>query len=261
MHSIKLQKEIYQVIDLFHWIGLWQIGDDATVRETRIKLFYSIYYFLCPIFFMACAIISDKSEQFIFSVASAIITTVISVKFLYLIWKKKEIVELLHRICIHSIDDQDEFTLLNNKLKRFMKFAVCFFVLTLFAGVGTVIVSYAGEEKKLFLIIEFPSYWKNNDIAYLIAIAFTFTQVILTTIAVLYSIIKWYLLMNSAFKYGVLGNKLRNMGIHQGIHKKVDAAGNRISEKEKQKLFHRDLRMGIETYSDIIEYSLYSKFY
>jgi len=54
---------------------------------------------------MAGAISSDNADDFVFLSESAIMIIPLLVKLLHLIWKQKDIIELLHRNCVYSTKD------------------------------------------------------------------------------------------------------------------------------------------------------------
>lgn len=250
MFSIELDSSIHQMIHLFFRLGLWHRGDEATGRATKIKWFYSTYALLWPMSLIAGAISSDDQQECIFLMETAIMTVVMSVKLMYIIWRKEEILEMLNRMGIHTIQSHKEFTHINGKLKRFMSSMKIFFLCSILTAVcALLLVPFVGSERKLFFNIGFPLDWKNNEFAYWLAFAFLLTSVILSAISVLFSIIMWYLLLNCGLKFEILGNELRNVGTID------DAAGSgrKISTVEKQNAFFKGLITLIESHQNIIE--------
>lgn len=124
MFKIQLHRRINESMDLFQQIGLWHSGDEATARETRIKLLYSIYNLVLLVSVIVGAFKCDDIDESIFLLVSAAMEVVVFVRLLYLIWKKHEILELLHRNCEHSIEDHGQFVIVKEKLDAFAKFAV-----------------------------------------------------------------------------------------------------------------------------------------
>lgn len=258
MYCVELHEGVKQIFEIFYRFGLWSRGEQATVTERRIKLFYSIYYLLFPISLLAGAIKSDNSDESILLLETSIIAVVMSIKLQYIIWKQNEIKELSHRIGFYSVDNHEEFTFVNRRLNTFMKVTTYFFFLCIVvASTAAVVVPIVGSERILFLNIGFPFDWKNNEIAYWIAFVFFTTEMIITALNILFSITMWYLLFNISLNYKVLGSQLRNMG----VIKKVDAttvSKVNISEVEKENAFLRDLIAGIESHKNINEYNDFS---
>lgn len=253
MYCVEMNKGVKQIFELFRRLGFWSRGEQATVTERRIKLFYSIFYFLFPISILAGAIKSESSDEFIFLLETSILTAVMSIKIQYTIWKQKEIDELSHRIGVYALDNHEDCNLVNRKLNTFVKVGAYFFFLCIImASTVAFILPFVGNEKKLFFNIGFPFDWKNNAIAYWIAYVFLTTEIIISTLSVLFSLIMWFLMFNCSLKYEVLGNQLRNMGVIRTVSATVSKL--KISEVEKENIFRRDLIAVIESHKDINEY-------
>lgn len=252
MHSVKIHEVINSLISIFFRLGLWHREHELTIIEKMIMIFYSIYYFLFPISLMAGAFSTDNKDESIFLIESAIMASVVSVKWIYIIWRKKEILELLNRVGVHSLEDHEEFTLVNDMLKNLMRFARVYISLVYFVAVCIVMVMpFLGGEKKLFFNIGFPLDWRNNEIAFWIAFVFVFTEVVLTVIVCLFSVLMWYSMFNCAIRYEVLGHKIRNMGV---VRQDEDTANKRtMSDVEKQNLYLQDLISAIKSHKDIKE--------
>ena len=71
MYSVALQKEIHQVINLFHILGTWHSGEEATIRETTIKLFFTFYHLLFPLSLLLGGIKSDDKYESMFLVEAS----------------------------------------------------------------------------------------------------------------------------------------------------------------------------------------------
>lgn len=66
-------------------------------------------------------ITNDNTDESIFLVEAAVMVPVQLIKMLYIIWRKNEILELLHLICVLSIEHTERFTLVNRTLNFLMK--------------------------------------------------------------------------------------------------------------------------------------------
>lgn len=62
---------------------------------------------------MGGAIVSDNRDEAIFLAETTIATTVLSLKLFYITWRKEQILEILTSAGVYSIEDRDEFTLVN----------------------------------------------------------------------------------------------------------------------------------------------------
>lgn len=199
---------------------------------------------------IAGAFTCDTRDESVYLIVSSAIGLVVMVRHLLTIWKKQEIVVFLHRAAEHSIEDQEQFNLMNGKLEKFMKFAVVLFWTTTVLTLGTTLVApLVGDEKKMILNVAFPFDWRTIGVVFWIEFTFIFIGMFQATLSLIFSTLTWYLLLNCAVKYDVLGSRLRKMGmIENKVNKRIP------SEREKENLFARELIDGIKTYNEINEY-------
>lgn len=230
-NKVELDSKINLMISLFYKLGLWYHRDDeGTVKGRPIKLFYSIYHALFPISLIGGAFVTDDNDESIALAEAGIMTAVIYVKLFFIIWKEDEIRQLLNEICVYRIADHKEFTAVNEKLQNFVKFLTAFSVTNCCsASCAAAIVPFIGSEKSIFFNIYFPLDYKNDEISFWIAFVFIFVQFALAMIGILFSIVMWYLLMNCALRYGILGRQIINMGANKTIDS-VRAGKDRFEE-------------------------------
>nr|QGW45390.1 odorant receptor 17 [Bradysia odoriphaga] len=213
MHSTQIHDVISLMRSLFYFFGVWHRGDKATVKETRVKIFYCIYHLFFPLSVFIGAVNSGKPDDSIFLADVSIGAAVLTVKFWILIWKQNEILNLLDGVCVFCIRKDDDHNRFNDKLKGFMKFLLVCVIFSCAAGSsGSVILSLIGNEKTLFLEIGFPLDYKNSQIAFWIATIFLFTEVVLSIIVLFFTMIIWYMLFICSLRYEVLGSELKDMG-------------------------------------------------
>lgn len=165
--------------------------------------------------------------------------------------EKSEILELLHQMCVYFVEDREEFVKINKKINKIMTLSFVFWVSASTVAMITALVTpFIGNERTLFFNIIFPLDWKNDQIAYWIAFSFVFTEEVIVIIAILFSVIKWYLMLNNAIKSDVLAHQLRNLGARSTIDQR------KLSKMEMNKNFRTDIIAGIQSYEDINEYTI-----
>lgn len=251
MYFIKLHPSVEKSVKLLLKVGIWHGGVEANARETALKLFYSIYFFLLPMSVLIKGITSDDRDESILLIQTAIMAVVVFVKLLHIIWKKKEILALLHWICVFPIENEKQYDSVNGKLHSYMKVMTLYFMYSIVLGVGvSILVPLVGDEKTLFVNFAFPWNYETSGIAYWLAYVFFLTEVLIAETSVLFSPLMWYLLISCDLRYKELGVELENMGAVNGKDIK-----RKISEKEKQKLFFEGLMEKIKSYDDINEYN------
>lgn len=249
MYSIQVHKFFSQIISLFHGIGFWHRGNEATVRELIIKWFHCVYYSLFVVSLAIGAIRRENGDEGIFLMEIAVIVTVLAFKLCTLIWKQKQMLILLNRIGIFFIKCDEDLTFSNDKIESFMKFVRVFlvaFVVALFFEVG--VAPFLNSENTLFFEISFPLDWKHNEIAFWIANVFLFTEIGLCLAPLLFAITVWYLMLICSLRYEVLGRELRNMG-RMNEEGRVDA-----SNEAWHKVFSQDLKSSIDSHFRLREY-------
>lgn len=180
---------------------------------------------------------------------AAIVASIMTVKLCYLIWRKNEILEILNNIGVYSIQDREEFNLVNDKLKKFMKFAFVLIVTVCTGWFFALVVPIFRSDRELFLKIGFPLELKNNEIAFWIATGFIFGAAILSMIAIFISVVIWYLMISCALRYEILGIRIRNMGTSEAILEQPN-----ISDVEKHKIYLEDLTAAIESHQQTRKY-------
>ncbi len=195
---------------------------------------------------MAGAVTSENRNEQMMLIETSIMTIVFIVKVWYLIWRKKEILELLNQICSYSVDNRETFTWVNEKSENFMKFMTFFWISSCFClFCEAFIAPFVPDEKTLFFPIGFPLDWKSNEFAYWMAFTFIGTLVAMTAISILFTTILWYLMANCSWRYAVLGQQMKRMG----------ADDRKISNVEKDNLYRRELDKAITSHTHLKEYN------
>lgn len=261
MQCVKLNKRIEQIMFLFYRIGFWHREDEATARETRLKIFYSVFNLLFPISLIAGAFDSTEKHESVFLVLTAIMTFVLYVRLLLIIWKKKEILDLLNRIAVYSVAEADSFCLVTDTLNNFIKF-ISVFVCSLYVNDVCIIVvaPFIGRERKLFFNLGLPLDYKNNEFSFWMASVFQSIQVVITCTAFLFTILTWYLMLNCSLRYRVLGNTFKNLGVLDTTEAK--AKNRKMLKNVKSELYLKNLIAGIVSHQYTKKYGpqFYFKF-
>lgn len=250
MYSFKMSKVIGYIIALFHSLGLWQRDVMPNDRITKFKLFYFANYTLYLMSLIVGAIINDKIDDRIFLVDMALVALGCIFKLWLIIWRKNQVADILDRICNFSVQDYDNFKLVNDKLTKFINFVIVLLVfLNIGGGFATLVFPFFGSEKKLFYNIALPFDSGSNKIAFFIASAFIFTGVNLTIIAFSLSVLIWYSMIICALRYEVLGNEIKNM-VTSKCAEELESK-RKMTDMENQSTFRKDLINAIESYQNI----------
>lgn len=251
MHSIQTEQFMRQMMSFLYRIGFWHRGKGIiSPIARRIHLLYCIYYFIFFISLVVGAFTSDNGDDSVILVEAALIVAVMSIKMWFIMWKQKQIIDLLNRISVFSIRNYDDYNFVNGKLRRLMEFAKVFLLIVGVANVCiTIVVPLLGNEKNLFVKVAFPLDWKNSDIAFFLANAFVSMGIFLTMPMLLLSIMIWYLMFCCSLRYKILGNDIRNMGVKVKCNKKWN------QDQKNQNVFLCDLNISINAHLHIKKYN------
>lgn len=238
MHHVRIHTVINRLISFLYYAGFWHRGDTPAVTEVGMKLFYCIYYFLFLLSLIVGAT-SVSTEQAVFLVQLSISIGVLNIKLWFLVMKQVQIVGFLNRVCVFTIRYNEDAEFANDKLGRFAKFVIVFFVVVLICCFQLAFLPFFETQKTLVLQIGFPFDYKNNEIAFCFASLFIFSGTFLSMIAAFCSVIIWYLLLSFSLRYEVLGSEFKKIGRTRGkrMEKHVSAPY----------VFFQDLKESIDT--------------
>lgn len=248
MHYAQVHKHVQRYISVFYRFGIWHRGEKHTIKQTIIKLFYCIYY---PMYSVSClvgAFKNEKLENSIFLVEITFASAILAINFCYLIWKQKEILILLNRVCDFSIKSDDDHQRMTSKIDRFMKFAVAFVIFTFsFCILAVCGIPLVSSQKSFLVDIAFPLDYKNTEIGFWVAYVFLFTEYIISVICVAFTTMIWYVLYTCSLRTKVLRNDLRTLG-------RTTKKG-KMTERDKHIQYFQDLKSSIDTQKDLNEWS------
>lgn len=214
MYYIEVNKRISQIVIVLHQSGIWCNDEESISLAKRArKLFYLIFLMSYDASIISCSLLSDNWNESVYLIAVGIAGIVTTIKMYYFVWKQKEIRAFISQTGTQYVEDYEEFVKVKDKVKSFMNFSSTY-LLMVFVGCGLLVtfsLPVFSSEIRLPFNIWFPLDWKNNSISYWIAFAFVFCGMIGSLMAVMASVIIWYLMLNCSIKYQILGNQFRNM--------------------------------------------------
>lgn len=212
MYHIKVHSIIYRIVQIYHRLGMWRKEDDSKVfYNIGWKLIYLILNVPLPLCLISGGFLSDDKNKLVFSVGVGLINLVLTMKLTYILWRKNEIRQLLLEIGFHFVAEFDEFSKINEKLKKFIKLS-SYFLLTSAVACVLEIIFYLplfSTQKRLPLDLWFPFDWKNCLICYCMAYISLSIAILIAIVAISLNVIIWYLMMNCAIKYEILGHQFK----------------------------------------------------
>lgn len=241
MNCLKVPNEINKVMCFLQCLG--------NLRN-RGKILIFIFYASLPLSIAFGALNSNDRDEFLYLMHTATTVILQVVKLFYIIWRWEEILSFLSEVNSINIEYVEDFNRVNEKLTIFQRL-LKYLSLTFFLMFSLMHVSYATlQERTLCCAIAFPLDWRNDDVAYWLALTYLVIETVVSYIIVLFNFIIWYIMLMYVFKYELLGNQFRRMGIvNPNEYKDL----RELTEIEKQNLFCQDFHAAVESYEDIRE--------
>lgn len=248
MFNIQVPSTITHTLAVFYGLGFWDSNNKSVFFSNALKLFHFTYYVSFGTSIAVGALISNNPDDFTFLSALFIIVVVHFVRMLYLFGKRTEIIDLIYRIGTHSTNERSELTQVKRKLEIFTKFAKTFYS-ACYVNVFLALISPIFSSEELLINIAFP--WKSLRAVFWISHAFIVLGCVLSLTVYILTLIVWYLMLNAAIKYELLGTQMRNMGVVYTAD--TSNVKLKLSTKAKQNLFLSDLIKVIKAHRKIIE--------
>lgn len=248
MHYIDNHSIVGQIVGIFYHFGIWHGRDAPTMKDLRNKIFYTIYYPLFPLSIAVGSVKNENRDESIFLAELAIIGSVLTIKLWILIWKQEQIEDLLHRVCIFSIRNDDDFSRFTENLSGFMKFFRPFSIITIITTVVEFAVfPFLGDKKMMLVKVGFPLDYENDDISFWIAHIFVASEAALTFIPLSFTITVVILLIHCSLRYQILGSEMTKMPYTENGGKV------KITDEEAHCMYLEELTTLIETHLHLSE--------
>lgn len=250
MDSIEVDNNrIKQIFSVFKIIGFWDGENGTAFNKKKFSLF--IFYASFPISLASGALINGDKEDSTYLTAMAIAVVVEVVRLFYIIWRESDIVKLIQENNVMTIEDREDLTRVNNKVKNLMKFSLYLILVPVITNKAVLGYYIIKGDRTLPVKIGFPLDWKKNEIGYWLAFSYTAVELTFSEIITLLNILIWNLMLNFSLKYELLGNHFRRMGTIKRTEFSVAEKGILLSMKCKnsaQNLFLQDLIAGIKSH-------------
>lgn len=257
MYTIKVHKRIEQIISVFYFMGLWHDDRENNFRKWVFRIYHIVIYGYFPVSLIAEAFTSDNESEAIYLGVVSIVAFVLAVRLYYFLLKKDEILELVHKMCTHSVTDNEQFHKVSNKIRVFIKIITYFGIMVVCSvSIQTVIaLPMFSNEKVLPYNIYFFLDWRKSQLAYWIAFVFVMYESMISIVCVLFNIIIWYLMVSCVTEYQILGSEFRNIGT------KITLTENILSVVQKQELFLEELTSLIKRHQNLQVYTIFRNIY
>lgn len=249
MFYVRVPEKINQIIGIYQRIGLWDV-EDGNVSKKVVRIFQFLFYVLSPTALLASAYNTNDRVESIFVAGAGIVVVCQLTRLFYVILREREILDLIHQVGLFVIEDQEDFTRINNKVKYLARFGT-FLVVGVVVTVAAALSFHAVKGEKtlpcnLIFLVDYRKF-QNSEIFYWITIALFLAETTYTGVVLSFNIIVWYVMLMFSTNYELLGKRIRSMGITKQTSKL------KALDAEKRNLFLQDLIMAIETHRTIRE--------
>lgn len=238
MYKFEVHQTINQLVRLYYALGIWQNEDESKFHRAIREGIYLTCFVLQVIYYVTCALLSDNTNTCIFLLEVAIGVAVVTIKVMYVFWKKDEILDFVYvRIVAHSTECRERWEEVNRKVNLFMK-CVRLFVYELYSALVFINISCLPiffDEKTLPLYI---TYRLDSEILYWATYTFTAVGFLYASIFLLVTVFMWYVMLSFCTEYEELGIRLSKLG----------------SKNEQGQSFARELIDLIKAHRNIYEY-------
>ncbi len=255
METIKPHKIIYRIIALLRAFGVWETDSQSNFRKLLKKFTLLIFTVTFCTSLALGAIDSVDRNEAIFLVASSIAFGLVNVKLSYILWKKKDLDKFLNRICVHTVEREEEFIKINKKLNNFANVAYTAMA-AMSSSITVLIVSsmpFFSAERRLAVNIKFPFDWKTNALFHWCGWFFIAVALMYASLVTYFTIVYLYIMLNCSVKYQVLGDEIRNVNRAKDLAIQNKVYSSYSSMKELDKLRFRDLKKIIAKHQKLIE--------
>lgn len=231
MFEIKVLPVITYMITAYDKLDLFSVDCETSLkRKIKRKLKFFLFFSFPVVVLLGSFEIDDSSES-LYLVAVSICASLHVIRFHNVCTKMGIISVLLKETSVHSFSHKENFIATEKTIKNFNFFSIGLIAVTTLM-VLLVYVFPIVYRKTLPFKIWFPLDWKRNEIHFWIAYAYIMYCIFICYLMIAFAILTWYVLLNIAIKYRMLGNDLENLGWYSSTKP--------MQESEKSKLYYED---------------------
>lgn len=214
---IQIHPIIQQIIRINYKFGVWQNEDASLVRKFVRTVVYVSFSIGFVVSLIGGSLIADDYHESLFLLTSGLIVSVLIFRTFLNYSSANQVLAVLQAVCVHSISKRDKNQLLRNinrKLNFFKNFSFLFVSLIVIIALTFLLLFFPAflTKKQLPFSIWFPLDWKNSSIAHWMAYFYIISCLIFNSFICLLTLIVWYIMLNCAIKYEVLGDRFRHFG-------------------------------------------------
>lgn len=213
-YTIQPHRIVGQIIEILKLVGIWGTDSRFAVINFLTKTIHFLLSTLLCIAIFVGSLTSDDSNESLFLAAASVAAGIHSVKLIYVLAKKDQLLSFFDDVCVHSVSDAKELNKVQQTVNNFAKFGFVYMIFVVVGIVGFYIVTLPNfsTEVALPFKIGFPLDWKHNRMYYWFAYFFVIGGIFTAGASSYFTIIYWYTLFNCSIKYKILGNRFRALG-------------------------------------------------
>lgn len=202
---------------------MWQYDSEVNWKR-RYQWLYIIFHITYPICYIYGGLVSVDLNESVFSIACGLTALVETVKLACILLKQNEIRQFMLDVCSHSLNSREVFMEITNKLNNLISFSVALLAMTSLAVINTIVLYLPmfSSTTRLPLNMWFPIDLENNEIVFWMAYLYTGAALVICGLSVTLNIILWYIMMNCAVKYRLIGMQFSDVIATELTNSKAD---------------------------------------
>lgn len=247
MYNIEMRPTFGRIIAVFHICGIWHNGDESNFRKIARKIFYLFNLIIFHILIVASIFLKDNKSESIFYAEAELAVCLVTIKLFYLLWERDAILAFLKDSVTHFVPYHENFVQVNKKINKFINFVhvyLLMFTVTYLLFILTPLPIFSSK-KILPFFVNFSLDFKYSEIIYWITYLYMAFGIFFLLLVAVTNLIIWYMMLNYAIKYQILGNRLRNLGV-----------ANASKTTVQNESFGQELIVSVKSHHNIIEYNL-----
>lgn len=227
MFDIEVDPYINRMIEIFHFTLIFTTDEATWNQKLGQKILFVNFIVAFPITITVGALQNESKIEALYLATLAILSLILAIKAYYAYSKKNDVIKFFNKMCVYSISDEIIFWKVKKTLRSFRNFT---FVMLLLGTISLVSLMVACVyDNALPIKIWFPLNWEENKIYFWIAYCFVVINSIMAIAMIQFTALIWFIMINCALKYEVLGHRFRELGnTYTGNDLKVAASQDLI---------------------------------
>lgn len=218
MYKVKIDQTLCRMIEVYRRLGLWRNEEESDLRSSCIRILYFLQYLGFSLYLLmgTChAYLNKDVNRVAFLFEAQIIVLVLTVKLVYLLWRKDEMLKFLNDpIVAHCTEDYGQLVKVNNKMEKvglLYKAYTLNVIVSAFFEILLPLTIFTNDVKMLPAFIRFRMESDYEMIFYCMLYIYGSVSFLISTVYIFFILFIWYIMYNFAIEYKLLGHRFRSL--------------------------------------------------